>query len=44
MGGHRKPVDCAMCDGTGKILVSKNGSGQQTTRDCSECNGTGKIT
>ena len=43
-GKHRKPVDCAICKGTGKILISKNGDKEQKKRPCSRCNGTGKIT
>jgi DnaJ-class molecular chaperone len=42
---RRKPVDCAMCMGSGKVLVaSKNGSTKQEERPCSRCNGTGKTT
>jgi DnaJ-class molecular chaperone len=43
MGGHRKPVTCSMCNGTGKVLVSKNGDKEQEERTCSRCNGSGVV-
>ncbi|GAA4064069.1 hypothetical protein GCM10022214_17260 [Actinomadura miaoliensis] len=43
MGKHGKPVDCALCNGKGKVLVSKNGSEEQEERTCSRCNGTGQT-
>ncbi|MBB6172126.1 DnaJ-class molecular chaperone [Nocardiopsis mwathae] len=40
MGKHGG-VDCSMCNGTGKVTVSRDGT--QEERPCSGCRGTGKV-